>query len=74
MIIFTPFPNTKEVLMASRPDSYNFYEFNLSSPLAIGYNLAALMPDDAYIPRELIEGSVDTVEFDMAYGNYIMGN
>ena len=74
MIIFTPFPNTKEVLMASRPDSYNFYEFNLSSPLAIGYNLAALIPDDAYIPKELIEGSVDTPEFDMAYGNYIMGN
>lgn len=74
MIIFSPFPNTKEVLMASRPDSYNFYEFNLSSPYLIGYNLNALIPDDAYIPKELIEGSIDTPDFDIAYGKYLMEN
>lgn len=72
MIIFTPFHQTKEVLMQARPDNYNFYEFNLSSPVNCGYSLAGLIPNPEYIPYEVIQGSMDTPDFDIQYGQFIM--
>ena len=60
--------------MQVRPDSYNFYEFNLSNPVNRGVSLAALIPDPQYIPQEVITGAIDTPDFDIAYGNFIMGN
>ena len=74
MIIFTPFYQTKDVLMQVRPDSYNFYEFNLSSSVEYGVSLSALIPSPEFIPQEVIVGSLDTPEFDIAYGNFIMEN
>lgn len=74
MIIFTPHINTKEYLMMYRPDTYNFYEFNLSSPVNVGINLASLLPNPEYIDPNLITGNAETPEFDMAYGNYILSN
>lgn len=73
MIIFTPFHQTKEVLMQVRPDSYNFYEFNLSNPMNYGVSLSALIPSPEYIPQEVITGSMDTPDFDIAYSNFVLG-
>ena len=74
MIIFTPFHQTKEILMSVRPDSYNFYEFNLSNPINYGVSLSALIPNPEFIPQEVITGSLDTPEFDIMYGNFILGD
>lgn len=71
MLLFTPFIETKEYLQCIRPDDYHFYEFNLSSYYQNGVNLS-LVPDPSYIPRELIEGNIESVEFDIAYGQYLM--
>ena len=73
MIIFTPCPDIKEILMAVRPDSYNFYEFNLSSYINRGISLTPIIPNPEYIPQEIIIGSAETPDFDIAYGNFIMG-
>lgn len=72
MIIFTPYHQTKEVLMQARPDNYNFYEFNLSSLVNYGYSLAGLIPNPEFIPYEVIQGSMDTPDFDILYGQFIM--
>lgn len=74
MIIFTPNHGIKEALLFYRPDEYNFYEFNLSSPINYGYSLAPLIPDPEYIPYEVVSGSIDTPDFDVMYGNFIMNN
>lgn len=74
MIIFTPFHDVKEVLMQVRPDSYDFYEFNLSSPYNYGVSLASLIPNPEYIPQEVILGCAESPEFDIAYGKFIMEN
>lgn len=74
MIIFTPFHETKDVLMQCRPDSYNFYEFNLSNPVNYGFSLSALTPNPEFIPSEVITGSIDTPDFDLAYGEFIFSN
>lgn len=60
--------------MNARPDSYNFYEFNLSSPINYGYSLATLIPDPQFIPHEVIHGAMDTPDFDIKYGQFIMLN
>ena len=74
MIIFTPFHDVKEVLMQVRPDSYDFYEFNLSNPYNYGVSLAALIPNPEYIPQDVILGCAESPEFDIAYGKFIMEN
>lgn len=74
MILFTPHHGIKEALLYYRPDDYNFYEFNLSSPINYGYSLAPLIPDPEYIPYEVVNGSIDTPDFDVMYGNFIMNN
>ena len=71
MLLFTPFLETKELLQRIRPDEYNFYEFNLSSYYQCGVNLS-LAPDPNYIPAALIEGNMDSMEFDIAYNRYIL--
>lgn len=58
--------------MQYRPDSYNFYEFNLSSPVNYGYSLAVLIPNPECIPYDVIQGNLDTPEFDIQYGQFIM--
>lgn len=73
MLIFTPFIETIEWLNRIRPDEYHFYEFNLSSYYQRGTNLS-LVPDPNHIPKELIEGNIDTLEFDIAYGQYLMND
>ena len=74
MIIFTPNHGIKEALLFYRPAEYNFYEFNLSSPINYGDSLAHLIPDPEYIPYEVVSGSIDTPDFDVMYGNFIMNN
>lgn len=74
MIIFTPHLNTKEYLMMYRPDTYHFYEFNLSNPVCEGVPLYGLLPNPEYINPDLLNGNIDTPEFDMAYIDYIINN
>lgn len=74
MIIFTPFPETKEWLMSIRPERYHFYEYNLSSPYNIGTPLEAMLPNPEIIPEEVIRSYDESPEFDMAYSNYIFNN
>jgi hypothetical protein len=74
MIIFTPFPNTKEALMQIRPDEYHFYEYNLSSLIEAGYPLYQIVPQSQDIPEEECLGTADTPDFDIQYGNFILSN
>lgn len=70
MIIFTPFLETKDVLMRCRPDSYNFYEFNLSHPINHGLPLHSLIPNEQ-IPIEVLTGnSVNPGNDDLYYDLY----
>lgn len=71
MIIFTPFPQTKEWLMSIRPERYHFYEYNLSSPYNIGIPLEALIPNPEYFPDEVLRSHDESPDFDIAYFNFI---
>ena len=71
MIIFTPFPQTKEWLMSIRPERYHFYEYNLSSPYNIGTSLQALLPNPDYFPEEVLRNYDESPDFDRAYCDFI---
>lgn len=74
MLIFTPFIETKEWLQAIRPDNYNFYEFNLSSYYEYGTSLKRLAPTMESMSDYLANGLIESHEFDIEYGNYILNN
>lgn len=73
MIIVTSQLNIKEALQYYRPDDYNFYEFNLSCLVNVGYSLAPLIPDPNYIPEEVLK-DMESEEFARVYGEFVLNN
>lgn len=74
MLIFTCLQNIKELLVAYRPDTYHFYEFNLSSPINQGVPLPNLLPNPEVIPPQVIENDLASIEFDGYYTNYLLND